>query len=59
MAEIRRGPIAIRVEIRDDPEGRPRVLLQLPDGFALLDGIGAIAVATMLVEAAEAIAARD
>lgn len=34
--DIRRGPIEVEVRLATDPSGEPAVLLQLPDGFALL-----------------------
>lgn len=46
--------MAVYVDVKPDPHGRPAVLLQLPDGFVLLPNADdAQAVAMRLVEAAE------
>lgn len=52
------GPGAMEVEVRlvPDPEGKPAILLQLPDGFVLMTRPGdARKVAGLLVAAASAL----
>lgn len=50
------GPHRIEVGIANGPDGRPRVLLQLEDGWTLMSGADAYAIANALEAAADELA---
>jgi len=47
-------PIAVSVELAQTPDGALGVLVQLPDGYVVIDGPGARRLAAMLLDAADA-----